>query len=329
MTDFHISYDLLSTKANCLLINLYHPYCTQAIGDNSDLFGSRTGNLFDRYAASEAAANLVVSAVFNHHRAERLATQTAINATLPSFIEVLRAFSKNVISSHYTAAAPPNRTSDKGGSHYRSSSLPGAASTSRHSGSQEAATRAKIRSHNEIGDFDALKFVPLMHIGNADDNSNSSESTYSTERDNDTEEEGSQYQDRLQSKLTSQDGTAAERIEIDAAAYEQLSDFRLESFIAQSVLINSYLIMLTDVSSSFLVKSQLKVHLKELAIEMQTFLLFLQETKKLLDYEAYSVTEAESFILLDVISHLEMLLYSLSAQKPFLSLLSTPMGPPI
>jgi hypothetical protein len=44
------------------------------------VFGSRSGALFDRLAASEAAASLVVSAVFSAQRAERLATQRYASA---------------------------------------------------------------------------------------------------------------------------------------------------------------------------------------------------------------------------------------------------------
>jgi hypothetical protein len=91
------------------------------------VFGSRSGALFDRLAATEAAASIVISAVFSTQRAERLATQRystandnmntmninmkankdrqrasassadSSSASLPSLLEIMQAFTRKII----------------------------------------------------------------------------------------------------------------------------------------------------------------------------------------------------------------------------------------
>jgi hypothetical protein len=281
----------------------------QSIGDKSDLFGSRTGILFDRYAASEAAANLVVSAVFNPQRAERLATQRAINDSLPSLLEVLRAFSKNVISLPYTSALHPNLTISK--SDVRSLNLAYSSSV-------------QIR---DIADRKVLKPVASKYLGYAN-KSSCNEGNYENDQHDAADVRVPENEVQPQ-QHRSQVGPSNESAQSDAAANEQFAVFLLETFISQSVLVNSYLLLLTDAASSFLVKSQLTLHLKELASEMHNFLLILQEAKNISEAQSSQIIEADYLIILEKMSHLEMLSSSILSQKPFLSLLSTPMGPPI
>jgi hypothetical protein len=281
----------------------------QSIGDKSDLFGSRTGNLFDRYAASEAAANLVVSAVFNPQRAERLATQMATNDTLPSLLEVLRAFSRNIISLPYTSAlhsdAPINRSDAR---------IPNLAQSS------------SVLIH-EIDNCNRLKPVSSAYLGHAN-KSSCNEKNY--KKDQHTVAVTREPQNELPpQQLRSQVGPSIESTQSNAAANEQFAVFRFETFISQSVLVNSYLLLLTDAASSFLVKSQLTLHLKELASEIRNFLVILQEAKNISESRSSQVIDDDFLIILEKMSHLELLSFSISSQKPFLSLLSTPIGPPI
>jgi hypothetical protein len=281
----------------------------QSIGDKGDLFGSRTGNLFDRYAASEAAANLVVSAVFNPQRAERLATQMATNDTLPSLLEVLRAFSRNVISLPYTSALHPNVPINR--SDLRIPNL---------------AQSSTVVTH-EIDDFNRLKPVSSTYLGHAN-KSSCNEKNYKKDQHNVAVTREPQNELPPQ-QLRSQVGPSIDSAQSNAAANEQFAVFRFETFISQSVLVNSYLLLLTDAASSFLVKSQLTLHLKELASEMRNFLVILQGAKNISESQNSQVIEGDYLIILEKMSHLEMLTFSISSQKPFLSLLSTPIGPPI
>jgi len=57
----------------------YDPATT--VGGAADLFASRGGPLFDRLAATEAAATLVLRALFTPARAHRLATQVGVTVT--------------------------------------------------------------------------------------------------------------------------------------------------------------------------------------------------------------------------------------------------------
>ena len=67
----------------------YGPLTAGTIGGAADFFGSRAGVLFDRLAAAEAAAGVVLDALFAPARMERLATQSQLDKTLPTLHEVL------------------------------------------------------------------------------------------------------------------------------------------------------------------------------------------------------------------------------------------------
>jgi hypothetical protein len=67
------------------------------IGGAADLFGSRAGVAFDRLAAAEAAAGVVLDALFAPARMERLAAQTQFDKTLPTLHEVLTRCTKTLV----------------------------------------------------------------------------------------------------------------------------------------------------------------------------------------------------------------------------------------
>ena len=300
---------LINTYVQCFSC-LPYSYRTHAIGDKSDLFGSRTGILFDRYAASEAVANLVVSAVFNPQRAERLATQRAMNDTLPSLMEVLRTFSRNVISLPYTSAEHLNNTTDR-----------------RSVKSSDLGQSSSVQIH-ELSDCNGLKPVASGYLIHAND---SNHDMRSYKRDQRSAEDMREVQDEVLPHPRPHVSTSIESVQSNPAANEQLAVFRLECFVSQSVLVNAYLLLLTDAASSFLVKSQLSAHLKELATEIHSYLLLFQQEAKSNAEKSHSspIYESDYLTVLEIISHLEMLSLSILSQKPFLSLLPTPMGPPI
>lgn len=292
--------------------SLSYSYVSLAVGDKSDLFGSRSGTLFDRYAASESAANLVVSAVFNPERAERLATQRAINDTLPSLLEVMRAFSRNVILLPYASAVHAQSTIIK-------SDGEGLDLTQSNS--------VLVHEVHELDDCNGFKPVASAYLDKAI-NRNGDDRYHKKNQPNAADVRLSRN-GMPPEHLRSQVGPSVETSQSNAAANEEFEAFPLESFISQSILLNSYLLLLTDAKSSFLVRSQLLAHLKDLASEIHKFLLIFQKAKETLESQNSQEIEGDYLILLEKISHLEMLSFSISSQKPFLSLLSTPMGPPI
>ena len=210
-----------------------------AIGGTADVFGSRAGALFDRLAATESAANIVVSAVFSPQRAERLATQQQLNSTLPSFFEILRSFTNEVILSHY-----PNKTSGF---------------------ITESNYRISVKSVF-IDGIDAVNTETTNSNSNADG---------------------------------------------------AVKEYYLESLVAQSVLVNAYLILLIDPRSSTLVTGQIKSHLRTLEAEI---LHIIQNFKN------FGGNEDSSF---ETRAHLELLSDAIITGKPFLRLLPLPLGPPI
>lgn len=227
------------------------------IGGKRDLFGSRAGNLFDRYAATEAAANIVTSAVFSPQRAERLATQRALNTSLPSFLEVMQAFSTDIILKPYNNM------------------------------SQSAVTHVDAHAH--------------------------------VQSEVDVEAEA----------VATATGTATA-----APAY------LIEGFIAQSLVVNSYLTLLVSPLSSNLVKSQVKVHLLDLKAMMVTIIDKLESSSASTasgtgafpfgsGSESSSGSGSDSEGVLEARAHLRMLCDSIALGKPFLTLLETPLGPPI
>ena len=190
-------------------------------------------------AATESAANIVVSAVFSPQRAERLATQKQLNTTLPSFFEILRSFTSVVILSQYT-----NRTSVS---------------------IIESNYRISVKSVLIDG-------IDLFYKENINRNNN-------------------------------EDGA--------------IEDYYLESMVAQSVLVNAYLILLIDPRSSALVTGQIKSHLRSLLADINDI---IENLKK------FAGKEDSSF---ETVAHLELLSDAIMMGKPFLRLLPSPLGPPI
>ena len=190
-------------------------------------------------AATESAANIVVSAVFSPQRAERLATQKQLNTTLPSLSEILRSFTSEVILSQYT-----NRTSV-----------------------------SIIESNYGVSVKSVLiDGMDLFHKENINRNNNA-------------------------------DGA--------------IESHYLESMVAQSVLVNAYLILLIDPRSSALVTGQIKSHLRSLLADIFDI---IENLKKI------AGEEDSSF---ETIAHLELLSDAITMGKPFLRLLPSPLGPPI
>lgn len=116
--------------------------------------------------------------------------------------------------------------------------------------------------------------------------------------------------------------------------------YLLEGFIAQSLLVNSYLTLLVSPLSSNLVKSQVKVHL----LDLKAMLLKIIEKLEGSSTSTSSITgtfpfgsssgsgsdsDSGSEGVLEVRAHLRMLSDSIALGKPFLTLLETPLGPPI
>ena len=260
-------------------IDFSHLHCP-VIGGKKDLFGSRTGALFDRYAATESAAYLVTSAVFCPERAERLATQRALNSSLPSFFEVMQAFSTNIILNPYknlshssitkvvAEEVDENRNQGPGYSH------------------------DTVHSDRIVGAMGAI-----MTTAQSSDAQYPSETTPTT---------------------TTTTTTAAAA---SAPAY------LLESFIAQSMVVDSYLTLLVSPLSSNLVKSQVKAHLHDLNA------MLVKITKEFEDSNI-STSSTNNFHFenegtTEVRAHLMMLCDRITLGKPFLTLLATPLGPPI
>ena len=75
----------------------YDPMAAGSIGGAADFFGSRAGVVFDRLAAAEAAAGVVLDALFAPARMERVATQSQLDKTLPTLSEVLVTCTKTLI----------------------------------------------------------------------------------------------------------------------------------------------------------------------------------------------------------------------------------------
>ena len=257
-----------------LNIDFSNSHCP-VIGGKKDLFGSRTGALFDRYAATESAAYLVTSAVFCPERAERLATQRALNSSLPSFFEVMQAFSTNIILNPYknlshssitkvvAEEVDENRNQGPGYSH------------------------DTVHSDRIVGAMGAI-----MTTAQSSDAQYPSETTTST-----------------------------------SAAAASAPAYLLESFIAQSMVVDSYLTLLVSQLSSNLVKSQVKAHLHDLNA------MLVKITKEFEDSNI-STSSTNNFHFenegtTEVRAHLMMLCDRITLGKPFLTLLATPLGPPI
>jgi hypothetical protein len=108
-----------------------------------------------------------------------------------------------------------------------------------------------------------------------------------------------------------------------------------EGFIAQSLVVNSYLTLLVSPLSSNLVKSQVKVHLLDLKIMLVKVIEKLEgssistaaSSTGTFSFESGSGSGSEG--VLEVRAHLRMLCDSIALGKPFLTLLETPLGPPI
>ena len=235
-----------------------------AIGGVMDLFGSRAGALFDRYAATEAAANIVITAVFNPNRAQRIATQRSLSISvnesesqsLPSLFEVMRSFSNRVILSQHDNnnkghVAANDNDNERGVSEINSRGV----------GSNEWGVELEVGVGRGVRSF---------------------------------------------SSRTS--GS-------DLSAVSKEGEFDLEVFVIQSVLVNAYLLLLNNPSSSFLVKSQVAAHLRELNAAITKIL------NEMTGSEPFQTDEKEA--------HYRLLSSSISAGKPFLALLPTPLGPPI
>lgn len=257
-------------------------HCT-VIGGKKDLFGSRTGALFDRYAATESAANLVTSAVFCPERAERLATQRALNSSLPSFFEVMQAFTTTIILNPY-----------------------------------------KNLSHSSI-----RKVVAEEVDDNRNQGSGYSHDTVYSDRIvgamgaimTTAESSDAQYPSQTTPRTTTTTTTTTTAGAASAPAY------LLESFIAQSMVVDSYLTLLVSPLSSNLVKSQVKAHLHDLNA------MLVKITKEFEDSNN-STSSTNNFHFgnegtMEVRAHLMMLCDRITLGKPFLTLLATPLGPPI
>ena len=273
----NIPFDFLSL---CAVFD--HLVSHTAIGGSPDVFGSRVGALFDRLAATESAVNIVVSAVFSPERAERLATQQYQNRTLPSFIEVLQSFTKEVILSQYQCY---NLTSTR----LQAQSLTSLQRFKTMDGMKNI-DHLSVENENYGATFTMVHNVniSIRNIRRAVDSNNN---------DNSDNDNNSNH-----------------------------NDYRLESMVAQSVLVNSYLIILNDPRSSGLVVGQIKNHLRFLIAEI------LQISKKLKIFELNQDVQklsSDDASNLDLIAHLELLSDAIIASKPFLRLLPLPLGPPI
>jgi hypothetical protein len=69
---------------------------TSGVGGSRELFGSRTSPNFDPVAAGEAAADIVLAALLDSSRLERLAQQSAADGTMPGIEEVLARVTETV-----------------------------------------------------------------------------------------------------------------------------------------------------------------------------------------------------------------------------------------
>lgn len=265
------------------LIDFLYLHCS-VIGGKKDLFGSRTGALFDRYAASESAANLVTSAVFCPERAERLATQRALNSSLPSFIEVMQAFSTNIILNPYKNLSQSSITKV----------IAEEANENRNQGS--GYSHDTVHSDRMVGAMGAIMTAAEL-----------SDAQYSSET--------------IPRTTTTTTTTTTTAVAASAPAY------LLESFIAQSMVVDSYLNLLVSSLSSNLVKSQVKAHLHDLNA-------MLVKINKEFEDSNTSTSSRNKFHFgnegtTEVRAHLMMLCDRITLGKPFLTLLATPLGPPI
>lgn len=134
-------------------------------------------------------------------------------------------------------------------------------------------------------------------------------------------------------------------VEVEATAtVTAVPAYLLEGFVAQSLVVNSYLTLLVSPLSSNLVKSQVKVHL----LDLKAMLLKIIEKLEGSNTSSASITgtfpfgsgsssssgtgsdsDSGSEGVLEVRAHLRMLCDSIALGKPFLTLLETPLGPPI
>lgn len=117
--------------------------------------------------------------------------------------------------------------------------------------------------------------------------------------------------------------------------------YLLEGFIAQSLVVNSYLTLLVSPLSSNLVKGQVKVHLLDLKAMLVKTIEKLEGSSASTAASSTgtftfgsgsgsdSSSGSDSEAVLEVRAHLRMLCDSIALGKPFLTLLETPLGPPI
>lgn len=73
-------------------------YEVSILGNDNDAFStSNTGKAFNKIDAIENAVSIVLSAVFDSSRVNRIITQKSSNSSLPSLLDILNMFSTKVI----------------------------------------------------------------------------------------------------------------------------------------------------------------------------------------------------------------------------------------
>ena len=221
-----------------------------------------------------------------------MATQRALNSTLPSFFEAMHSFSDRVILSHYD----DGDTKDKAA----------AVSTDTH------------RKADASGDGDSRE-RGISKINSRGVSRSSAAATGGASTDERTTH-GLEVGELVVEVGRDVRAFSSRTSESDLSAVPKEDVFELETFVIQSVLVNAYLLLLNHPSTSFLVKSQVAAHLKEVNAGI---------SKILLDIDVKYLNDAASFQAAEKEAHLRLLSSSISAGKPFLNLLSIPLGPPI
>ena len=95
----------------------------------------------------------------------------------------------------------------------------------------------------------------------------------------------------------------------------------LETMVVQSVLVNAYLLLMTNSDSSSRVQGQIRSHLRSLNVK-------LIKLKDCLQVRQLRSAGAEEYYF-EQVAHLELLSDAISSGKPFMKLLPSPLGPPI
>ena len=265
------------------------------LGGDADLFGSRTGTLFDRTIATETAANIVISSVFSPQRAERLATQQNQNKSLPSLFEVMQSFTNEVILSKFTS----NCTYYSG---FGLSYVPGLKSGSSSESGSGSGSVSRSMFESSTSDIDYQHVLEEQFVLR-------NQFVPAADKFLENDRESSDIM------LHKEDNERRRNLGDNSLMYI------LETMVVQSVLVNAYLLLMTNSDSSSRVQGQIRSHLRSLNVK-------LIKLKDCLQVRQLRSAGAEEYYF-EQVAHLELLSDAISSGKPFMKLFPSPLGPPI